>query len=263
MNDAFSNLSFSTPASPPAQAQPKPSAFSNLGNLSARSTSQVSSPPSTLSGGSFFDPQPVQKPVPQPAQPSRTFSSSSGFGAFDSAPGISPLATTNTSSGLGDLFDFSTPSSQPTAPKQTVASPIAQQSSVFNLSAQPASPPQPQTSTARVTGWSNNDAWGSNDAWSSTPAKPSSPTINKPLPPLQSSAGDFGWGSVAGGPLANQSIVPGGAGGFNTASTKAPKVSADEDFGGWSTAAPAAGTQPAKPAVGFATSEDLFTNVWE
>jgi len=86
---------------------------------------------------------------------------------------------------------------------------------------------------------------------------------NRPAPP-QTSTGDFGWGS--GGSLANQSIVPGGGGGFAAASNPQPKVSADEDFGGWSSAAPvtpAAGTALAKPATRFAASEDLFSNVWE
>jgi stromal membrane-associated protein len=248
MNDAFSNLSFSSQKSPTMQAQPKQSAFSGLGNLSSQRAPTQTSPPA-LSGGSFFDAKPVQQSPPP--QPTRGFSSSSGFGAFDSAPGMSPAPLPNTaSSGLNDLFDFSSPA-PPTPPKQTVASPPAQHSSVFNLS-QPAPAPKPQPPAATSTGWgSNNDAWGSNDAWSST-AK-TSPPVAKPVPP-QASTGDFGWGN-----LASQSIVPGGGGGFTPASHATPKVTADEDFGGWS-AAPA---KPAKPATGFATSEDLFSNVWE
>jgi stromal membrane-associated protein len=269
MNDAFSGLSFSNPSSPPVQAQPKQSAFSNLGNISShgRTPSQVTSP-ANLGGGSFFDSKPAQKSPPP--QPSRGFSSSSGFGAFDSAPGMSPVKASNTtSSGLGDLFDFSAPSSQPSAPpKQTIASPpmtspVAQHSSVFNLS-QPVPLPKPQAPVASTSDWSNSDAWGSNDAWSTAKT---SPTVHK-APPPQTSSGAFGWGS-GGNSLANQSIVPGGGGGFTAASNKAPpKVSADEDFGGWSSAAPVtpgastSTTQP-KPATGFAASEDLFSNVWE
>ena len=263
MNDAFSSLSFSNPTSPPLQAQAKPNAFANLGNVSSHRTtpSQVSSTSPNLGGGSFFDPKPVQKPVPAPPQPSRGFSSSSGFGAFDSAPGMSPApqSGTNASSGLGDLFDFSAPSPQPAPPKQTIASPTAQHSSVFNLS-QPAPPPKAQPLPPAMSGWGNNDAWGSNDAWSTAKT---SPPINKPAPP-QASSGDFGWGS--GGSLANQSIVPGGGGGFSPTAGRPPKVSADEDFGGWSSGAavtPGAGTAPTKPATGFAASEDLFSNVWE
>ncbi|KUJ12439.1 ArfGap-domain-containing protein [Mollisia scopiformis] len=257
MNDAFSSLSFSAPKSPPTQTQQKPSAFSGLGNISShqRAPSQTSPPP--LSGGSFFDTKPAAKPA-QPPQPSRGFSSSSGFGAFDSAPGMpTPVSTTNASSGLSDLFDFSAPSPQPPVPpKQTIASPPPQ-SSVFNLSQ--LAPPKPQSPPAQMSGWGNHDAWGSNDAWSSATTSPPAAKA----PPPQTSSGSFGWGS--GGSLANQSIVPGGGGGFNTAGAT-PKVAADDDFGGWSSAAPVtpgAGTTQSKPATGFAASEDLFSNVWE
>jgi stromal membrane-associated protein len=266
MNDAFSSLSFSSSSSPGIQqSQSKPNAFSNLGNISShqKTPSQVSPPP--LSGGSFFDTKPVQKPAAQPPQPSQGFSSSSGFGAFDSAPGLSPVASSNAppaSSAMSDLFDFSTPAAPPPAPpKQTITSPPATQSSVFNLS-QPAPPPksQPVAPAATISGWGNSDDWGPNDAWG---AAKTSPVMSKPAPP-QASTGDFGWGS-GGTSLANQSIVPGGGGGFSTASAAPPKVTADEDFGGWSSAAPVtpgAGAQP-KPATGFSGGEDLFSNVWE
>jgi stromal membrane-associated protein len=263
MNDAFSSLSFGGAKSPPSQLSPQASAFSGLGNLSShqRVQSQVSSPPTNLGGGSFFDTKPTT--TPQAPQPSRGFSSSSGFGAFDSAPGMSPATVSNTanSSALGDLFDFSASSPPVPAPTQTIPPPTTQQSSVFNLS-QPAPASKPQPAPATMSGWgSNSDAWGSNDAWGSS--KVSSPTANPP--PQQTSATSFGWGSGAGS-LASQSIVPGGGGGFNTAGHAAPKVAADEDFGGWSTAAPAppaANVTPGKPAAGFGASEDLFSNVWQ
>jgi stromal membrane-associated protein len=250
MNDAFGGLSFSNPSSPPSQPAAKPNAFSNLGNLSGQRTipSQVSPP--FASGGSFFDAKPAPRPTQQPPQPSRAFSSSSGFGAFDSAPGSTPAAV-NSSSGMGDMFDFSAPAPAP-PPKQTVASPPAQ-TSVFNLS-QPAPQAKAAPAVAATTGWGNDASWGVNDVWSTSQKNP---PVTKPPPPQTSS----GWG-VAG--LANQSIVP-GASGF-TPAKPAPKVSADEDFGGWSSAAPAtpaSGTAAAKPATGFTASEDLFSNVWE
>jgi stromal membrane-associated protein len=260
MNDAFSGLSFGGAKSPPSQTSPKASsAFSGLGNLSTHQTmpSQVSSPPGNLGGGNFFDAKPAVKS--QPPQPSRGFSSSSGFGAFDSAPGMSPAPISNTNtSALGDLFDFSEPSPASTAPKQAIASPTMQASSVFNLS-QPAPQTKSQPPPASIGGWgSNNDAWGTTEAWGST--KVASPTNP---PPQQTSSTSFGWGSGTGS-LANQSIVPGGSG-FNTSGHAAPKVSADEDFGGWSSAAPAtpATNAPGKPAAGFGASEDLFSNVWQ
>lgn len=254
MGDAFSSLNFSSTPSPPLQNQPKPNAFSSLGNLSSHksTTMQATAPPSNLGGGSFFDTKPSQPPM----QASRGLGSSGGFGSFDStfqaAPTAAPIQ--DTSSGLGDLFDFSTPAPQPSVPpKQPAASPPQQ--SVFNLSP-PAPAPKAQSAAPAVSGWNNNDAWGSNDAWGA------SPPLN-PAPVTQSSNAG-GWGS--GGSLASQSIMPGVGGGFTAASNGQAKVSADEDFGGWSSAAPAApaaGNAPAKPGAGFAASEDLFSNVWQ
>jgi stromal membrane-associated protein len=271
LNDAFSGLGFGAATSPPAQSPTvKASAFSGLGNIqNHRSTpSQASSQPSALGTGSFFDAKPAQKAPPAPTQHSRTFSSSSGFGAFDSAAGTTPLPAAQpvVNSGLGDLFDFTSPAPMQAAPKQTIASPPPQPTSVFNLSAP--QPPQPQTKTQTTTttlsGWNSTDAWGSTDAWSNSYEAPAkvSPPISKLAPPPQTNA--FGWGSS--GSLANQSIVPGGGGGFNPATSGPPKVSADEDFGSWGNAAPVTlgtGTTGAKPATGFASSEDLFSNVWQ
>jgi stromal membrane-associated protein len=65
----------------------------------------------------------------------------------------------------------------------------------------------------------------------------------------------MGWASFA-----SQPIVPGASGGF------APKVAADEEFGGWtssSTATTANTSSTAKPAAGFGGGEDLFSNVWQ
>jgi stromal membrane-associated protein len=246
-NDAFSGLNFSSTASHPPQPQPsKNSAFAGLGNLSSQKSPPVSSPPSSsFGGGSFFDAKPKSTPQPQYTN-TRTMSSSSGFGAFDSAPALpisQPVASS--SSGLGDLFDFSSPAITSPPAKPAVASPPAH-SSVFNLSSpQPA--PKSQPAPATTSGWgSNSDAWGSNDAWSSAaPSKPAAP---------QAPANDFGWGT-------------GGSGGFNHASTGQAKVAADEEFGGWSAAPPTPGIRPSqaapKPASGFVQSEDLFSNVWE
>jgi stromal membrane-associated protein len=235
LDDAFSSLSFGGPTSPTMQSPAaKTSAFAGLGNVSAhRSTPSQGASASNFGTGSFFDSKPAQKTQP-----------------------------------LGDLFDFSSPATTKAMPKQAMASPPPQSTSVFNLSAPQPPPPQSQTKpqTTGLSGWNNTDAWGSNDAWSSTSAAPAkvSPPIGKPEPLKQTSSSAFGWASS--GSLAGQSIVPGGGGGFTPASSAPPKVSADEDFGGWSTAAPVtpgAGTSATKPATGFAASEDLFSNVWE
>lgn len=177
------------------------------------------------------------------------------------------MSQTKASSGLEDLFDFGNSQTNAAPPKQTLASPPADNTSAFNLSAprpQPQSGPQPPAASS--IGWGNNaDAWGSNDAWSTPDPAPAqiSPTVDKPLPPMQTQASpnDFGWGSSS---VASQSIVPSG-GGFSQVSSP-PKVSADEDFGGWSSAVPvtpaASATQP-KTGGGYVANEDLFSNVWE
>lgn len=267
MTDAFSGLSFggSSASSPAVSQPPKQSAFAGLGNISSHrsSPSQVSSPASNF-GGSFFDTKPTQKPTPPPAQ-SRTMSASSGFGALGS-PGAAPTAAPANSS-LGDLFDFSTPASQ-AAPKQTVASPPPQSASAFNLSqVQTPAQSKQQPPPAASMGWGNDsNAWGSDNAWADpAPSKAPLAPVQAVQPPVQSSSDSFGWGGS--GSLANQSIIPGGSGGFSTTSSPAaPKVSADDDFGGWSSAAPitpaAPSTSTVKPASGFGGSDDLFSNVW-
>jgi stromal membrane-associated protein len=86
------------------------------------------------------------------------------------------------------------------------------------------------------------DAWGSNDVWgSSAPSQPAATSTSHAQPTTP------GWG--------------------------APQVTQDDDFGGWSSAAPTTTsnttqhTSPhtqSKPAGGFGGgSDDLFSNVWE
>lgn len=257
MDDAFGSLSFSSMPSPPVQNQPKPNAFSSLGNLSSHRSipPQAAAPPSNLSGGSFFDVKPSQPP----AHTSRGLGSSSGFGSFNATSGPASVAAQNpgSSSGLGDLFDFSTPSAPPSVPPKQQAAPPPQQS-VFNLSP-PAPAPKTQPVAPALSGWNNHDAWGSNAAWGG------SPPLNQAAPATRPSGAGLGWGS--GGSVPSQSIVPGVGGGLTAASNgQPPKVSADEDFGGWSSAAPATpavGTAPRKPGAGLTTNEDLFSNVWE
>jgi stromal membrane-associated protein len=58
-----------------------------------------------------------------------------------------------------------------------------------------------------------------------------------------------------------------GWGAPSAAPKSAPTVAADEDFGGWASAAPVSNPNPStnnsKPAGGFGGSDDLFSNVWE
>lgn len=256
LDDAFSSLSFTSTSPPISNQSNKTSAFSNLGSYVSpkATTTQLSSPP--LSGGGFFDSKPAQKPAtqPQPSQPS-------AFG-FTSTPAASSSISGNTSSGLADLFDFSSTPQSPPPPKQNIGSPTTQSTSVFNLST-PASPPKPTTQPAPTSNaWASaaSDPWGSGNAWS-TPDPPSSSMNQASLPAQNNRSNSFGWGS---GSLANQSIVPGGSGGFTpSASAGPPKVSADEDFGSWSSAPSSKPAVPAKPSGGLGGNDDLFSNVWE
>ncbi|KAJ9151221.1 Stromal membrane-associated protein [Pleurostoma richardsiae] len=268
LNDAFSGLSFSSSTAPKS---PQTSAFSNLGGLSgSRSPPQPSSSSafSGLSGGSFFDAKPT--PTTSSHQSKQSFGSSGGFGAFTSpSPPAAPKpSAAPASASLGDLFDFSGPAlaSQPAAPAASNPAPAPSVSSVFNLSSnqQKQSPPAAAAASTSATTTSNSlgsfgglsgaDVWGGN-AWAA-PEPEAKPT---PKSPGLAKTNDFGWGTSS---LADTPIVPGASGGF----AAAPKVAADEEFGGW-TSSIAGGNSGSgtgtKPAGGLGTSEDLFSNVWQ
>ena len=229
MNDAFSSLSFTQPAAKP---KPTPSPFSGLDVFSA----QKSPPPASDlfgGGGNFFDTKPKS-----PAAHNRATSPPtdlSGFGGFSSmtSPAPAPASKPAPSSGMGDLLDLSMPSH----PAPT--SPPAASSSAFNLS-QPAAPkPAPAAAPVNYSGFSNMDAWGSNDVWGSNASAPApAPAAAPPSMSAVHAPKSPGWGAPA---------------------------TADDDFGGWSSAAPQQTTsQPAKPAGGFGGgNDDLFSNVWE
>lgn len=269
--DAFGGLSMSNaPAPKPAAADP----FASLG--SANSSKRMSSSGGAfggLGGGSFFDPKPSQPAAPSyQSQPSSNLGMSA-FGGFSSpAPAAtSPPPAQASSSAMGDLFDLSSPVSN-AAPPPTNPTP-SMGTSVFNLSStqsKPAAPaPAPattSTSSAFGGGFSGADIWGSSE-WNSpapavsapAPAPAPAPVHKSPELP-QSSTNDFGWGSS--GAFANTPIVPGASGGFNPA----PKVAADEEFGGWtSSTGPSAtgGKAPAKASGGFGGDDALFDNVWQ
>ncbi|KND88114.1 Uncharacterized protein TOPH_07184 [Tolypocladium ophioglossoides CBS 100239] len=270
-NDAFRSLSMSNTTSP---RQPAADPFASLGGVSS---STRATPPASnssafggLSGGSFFDARPAQPPAPShPQKPSN-----SGFGGFSSfssppptQPAVAPKPAQPSTSAMGDLFDLSSPVPLTTSPPPTNTAPPAPAKSVFNLSSPPIKPanPAPAANTTSSTafggaGISGADVWGGN-AWStpdttSAPAPPAkkSPELTKTM------SNNMGWGS--GGGFASTPIVPGPTGGFNPA----PKVAADEEFGGWaSSAGPSATGNVAAPKAsgGFGADEDLFSNVWQ
>lgn len=265
LTDQFGGLKFGGSTSPPPlQNQPaKVSAFSGLDTMSSSRKPLQAAP--KYGGGTFFDTKPASKATPAPPQSASDFSSN-GFGNFGSDTVVTKQAASN---GLDDLFDFGTAS--PRVPTQTIAAPPPQ-TSAFNLS----KPIQPVASQAKVSStaastWGNDNAWASNDAWSTPDAQSSIAAPVAKAPPAQASSNDFGWGSSS---VANQSIVPGGSGGFSIGGSNSLAVptksvaTVDDDFGGWSSAAPitpAAGnvsTPGGKPATGFGGSDDLFSNAW-
>lgn len=259
LNDAFSGLSFASSPSPkPAQVD----AFSGLGSFtSSRPSAQTNNSASAfsgLSGGSFFD----SKPAAAAHQSKQSIGALSGWGSVSTPASPPKPVATSASAALGDLFDFSSPAPPQPAPvpKPAMSSPPIASTSVFNLSQpKPAPAPAPVTTSSISnplgsfggSSLSGTDVWGGN-AWTTAEApKPEPPKpVVAPAP-----TNDFGWGSFA-----SQPIVPSSSGGF----APAPKVAADEEFGGWtSSAAPAASTtNTAKPASGLG-GDDLFSNVWQ
>jgi len=237
LNDAFSTLSF---AAAPA---PKPSPFSGLDSFSS-----TKAPPTTSSsnlfggGGNFFNAKSSSTPVPSQLRTTNPASRIGDFEAFASSA-APPKHSAPATSGMNDLLDLSMPSAPaPRVTSQPIASPHT--NSAFNLTspavssgaAAAAATPAP-AAVNYGGGLANMDAWGGNDVWaSSAPSQPAT-TAMVPKSPR--------WGAPA-------------------------QVTADEDFGGWSSAAPASSRAsapvegPGKPASGFGgASDDLFSNVWE
>ncbi|KAH0565491.1 hypothetical protein GP486_001116 [Trichoglossum hirsutum] len=279
LGDSFSGLSFTSSATAASQPQQsKPSPFANLGSFSSPRSTPTQISPST-SGGGFFNatslkPAPAMKPPPP--QATQTISNSSGFFNINSPTGVTPKTTTSPAapalaSGLGDLFDFSSPPAATQSTQKPTISPTNSKS-VFNLSAQPLKSASTQQHSSQATtetsasatlspGWASTDAWGSNDAWA-TPDTSTKHTTTPPVATLQPNltSTDFGWSSTGGELEASNTL----------SHPPAPKtVSADEDFGGWSSASRTDSTPKVSASVGktsgtgFVGNDDLFSNVWE
>ncbi|KXJ96774.1 hypothetical protein Micbo1qcDRAFT_155416 [Microdochium bolleyi] len=261
-NDAFASLSFGNMTSPTQSPPPQKDAFAGLGS----SMSSPRSPPqqqasafSNLGSGGFFDSKPsAPKHQAKPSAPA-----SDPFAAFGGTTSPKPAAQQSSSSGLGDMLDWSSPAPQPAATKPQASSPpaaTASSNSVFNLSSQPTPAAAPKPSPAvDASGMSGADVWGSG-AWGA-PEPAASPAVTHQIPATQSSSAfGGGWGSTpstTSNSFASQSIVPGASGGF----APAPKVAADEEFGGWasSSATPTGNAGVAKTGG----NDDLFSNVWQ
>ncbi|KAL9611129.1 MAG: hypothetical protein Q9167_004209 [Letrouitia subvulpina] len=284
LDDAFSGLSFSSSTSPPltqTQPQPKADPFASFTKPTPQRSSLVSPPihsppPPSGGGGGFFETgtrpatTSLNSKQPQASPVLQMPSSTNGLGDFNFATSSAPPAKAANTNASQDLsFSNPKPSPQVEAPSKP-SEPSSSVNSVFNLSA-PSQPPTKSTPLAPVSstafsGFSNEDAWGSNDAWASPePSAASKPDINDKSKTTQiKSSGFSSWG----GPNASSGFGSGGG------TRGPPKITPDEDFGGWNTAAPEPSApvtsnppQPqahSKPASGgFGTSEDLFSNVWQ
>ncbi|KAJ5595160.1 Arf GTPase activating protein [Penicillium hispanicum] len=272
LTDAFSGLSFpSTTSPPPAKPAEKPSPFANLANFSSTKSTpaapKVTSPSGSASGDLFDSLTSPTMPAPKAQARTTSISSNSqdlGFGGFASPPSGPSKPNPPSSSLSNDLFGLSSPPAATAPPKPAATSPMQEMSSAFNLSApplQPKAPPKPQVPVATAAAAGIMDPWGGN-AWS-TPDPAPEPALS-PAPAVSSmmkvpdtlTANDIGSGWGAPSP----------------ASKPTPAVAADEDFGGWTSAAPispgptttaSTTTNSTKPAGGFGGSDDLFSNVWE
>lgn len=298
------------------QQQPKLTSFASLGQFSAPKSipavARMTAPP--LSGGGFFDTGPKAPPkqtalkaAAPPALAPRKFSNaSSGFGEFSSA--LNPMSGSSIATSANGLLDLSSPPMVQSARPADPSKPSKTMASVFNLSA-PAPPssyqPMMQSSApptkSTFSGMSNSDPWGSNDPWANLEPAIMTPQAQSIKSPTASSAtaSDFGWdntgttpaqsaGLGAGGSSVFNLQSPAGGSGFGIQSPPAargfgnvgpppPKITAEEDFGGWNTAAPETPVVPNPPNISppkveshgqqrqtsfNAPQEDLFSNVW-
>ena len=300
--DAFGGLGFpsstSTAKSPPVQSPP--SGFSGLSFPTAMpakatpSAPQVTSPP-PLSGGNFFDVTPKSLPMQPPAKPApRQASGGLDFSfaqkpiapsvpAAAPAPVPAPKPAANIPADTFSNDDFggwaSTTSPTTTAPPPPMAvtrvtSPTTMPSndfgSAFNLSSQPAPKPAPapvnrapapsQPGNPMFDPWSSagdSSPWGAPDPTpASGPKKASALSVDLGKPPEKITPNDIsgGWGA----PISSAGKA-----------AKQASVTADEDFGGWTSAStnqtPVAPNPPKQGGgfgTGFGTGSDPFDNPW-
>ncbi|EXJ95169.1 hypothetical protein A1O1_00288 [Capronia coronata CBS 617.96] len=288
--DAFGGMSFtdtSTPKpTPPMQSSSAFSAFGGLTNpVPAKATPsapQVTSPP-PLSGGGFFDSIPSKPVAPKPTITSPASSNGLDFSFTQNAtsPQPAPAQATLPASTTRipvDMFaseDFggfasSVPASPPKPASLKMTAPAiisASTQSPFNLSSQPTpapalahkpanqpfkAPAVPPSSAPIFDPWgsgTDSSPWGAPEP---APAKPAAPKVELGRPPAHITPNDIsgGWAE----PISSVASKP----------VQQPTVTADEDFGGWTSAqSPGAGPPPPKgTSGGFGGAADPFDNPW-
>ncbi|OKL56144.1 hypothetical protein UA08_08416 [Talaromyces atroroseus] len=303
LTDAFSGLSFpSNPTSPPLQKPQSPlsndvfAGLTGLGGSKSPPAPPKSTSPGSIGGGDLFASITSSNQPTKPATSSHglDFGFTNNFTSPVSQPPKPAPAPAPAPSVSLDLFDLGAPASASTlAPSQPTSPPSYQPSmtsSVFNLSSntaqhQPTQKAAATTSTSNVTSMLSSasiDPWGGN-AWSTPdPAPPASSAAATVSSTTQSSSTNAfadamrmpdtltskdigaGWGAPT-SPIATSTTTTA------TSTAPAPAVAPEDDFGGWTSAAPvsatttaAAGTTNNKSATGgFGASDDLFSNVWE
>lgn len=281
--DAFGGLTFPSNNAPKPAAPQAFSAFSGSNNFTSSvpakatpSAPQVTSPP-PLSGGGFFDSLPSKGPASQPSITSPASSKALDFSFTSSSKATSPPPPKAATSIPADLFandDFggfasSTPASPPKPIPAKAISPMTNNgsnmfNSAFNLSSQPPPAAAPSKAPAAVpTNSALFDPWGSsgNDSspWGAPepapipaqmPVAPSKVELGRPPAHITPNDISGGWGE----PISSTSNKP----------VQQPTVTADEDFGGWTSAStsqtPVAG--PSKTGGGFGGGSDPFDNPW-
>ncbi|KAL1997552.1 hypothetical protein VTN49DRAFT_83 [Thermomyces lanuginosus] len=279
LTDAFSGLSFSpAPSSPPASKPQNQTSdiFASLAGLAnpkppSTTTPAASATSATSGGDGLFDSIAFNKPAPKPASSRNTSISSSANGFNVPAKPTSPVLTKSTPSASDDLFDLAAPAvtttTSPPAPKTT--SPLAEPTitSAFNLSSTSSTTrPAPATEPAATTSTSTTNIGNvlssvSIDPWASDPWRTPDPA------PVTTEAPGSSVSATMKMPEKLTSNDIGAGWGAPSKPTTQPEVTADEDFGGWTSAAPtstsAGGSSTIKPLSGFAGNDDLFSNVWE
>lgn len=279
LHDAFSGLNFSASSSS-SQERPAGSSFQSFGNQPSQKSTpaapQLTSPTST--SGGIFD---LGSKADSTSQRAGQFAnmtgtpSTSGSALHTTAP-TQTSSYTKSSTDMSGLFDLSDSSSAQLPPKQPASLSDDLQNSVFNLSAsqsttqsKPQGPSNLRNQMVNPTlAWSNTDPWASNDAWSgkdATSAQPTLPSI-RASPPKTTHTSDLGWS----GAIGSSGGLRDGQGTFGMPANP-PKISEDEDFGGWSSAIPSTTSVSTKPVGtssgtgggGISGNDDLFSNVWE
>ncbi|KAL1969984.1 hypothetical protein VTN77DRAFT_6389 [Rasamsonia byssochlamydoides] len=270
LTDAFSGLSFpaTKPSSPPPQKAQDTSPFSNLASFASAKSPPAA--PKVTSGGLFDSIASNAAAKPAAARTSSTSSNGLDF-SFTKTSSAATSRPTPAPSATNDLFDLASPpttTASPPPPKPASPPSTTNENSVFNLSlsslsSKPAPKTTATTSTSTVTSMFSSasiDPWGSN-AWSTpdpTPASSAAPAVSSLASTMKVpdtlTANDIGagWGAPTKAAAATTSTTP--------------TVAADEDFGGWTSAAPTSSNDNtiSKPVTGFGgATDDLFSNVWQ